>query len=69
MNDRRSITALILYIVGGTAVVVSLFMLSAPTVESYAPGLVALLLGVAILGIGRACAHLSRIRDILEGRR
>lgn len=69
MQDRRSITALVLYIVGGVTVVISLFILTAPTAESYGPGLIALLLGVILLALGRICAHLSRIRDLMEGRR
>ncbi|QJE73171.1 hypothetical protein HHL28_08800 [Aerophototrophica crusticola] len=68
MQRRRSITAIVLYAVGGAALLVSLFTLSAPTAESYGPGLVGLLLGFVLLGLARACQQLSRIRDILEKR-
>lgn len=68
MNPRRSISALVLYCVGAAALVVSAFMLVAPTAETYGPALVGLLLGVLLLGVGRACQHLSRIRDLMEGR-
>lgn len=68
MQDRRSITALVLYIVGGITVLISLCVLTAPTALSYGPGLIGLLLGVVILALGRICAHLSRMRDIMEGR-
>lgn len=67
-QDRRSITALVLYIIGGIAVLVSMLMLTSPTVESFGPGLIGVLLGVILIGLGRICAHLSRIRDIMEGR-
>ncbi|MFM2044403.1 MAG: hypothetical protein RLY86_2979 [Pseudomonadota bacterium] len=69
MQDRRSITALVLYIVGGVTVVISLFLTSFPTPERFNAGLIGLLLGVIILALGRITAHLSRIRDVLEGRR
>ncbi|MFV3130142.1 hypothetical protein [Niveispirillum sp. KHB5.9] len=68
MDKRRSITALVLYFFGGAAMLVSAFMLVAPTPESYGPALIGLLLGVLLLGVGRACQHLSRIRDLMEGR-
>lgn len=68
MQKRGSITAVVLYAVGGTALLVSLFTLSAPTVDSYGPGLVGILLAFVLLGLARACQHLSRIRDILEKR-
>lgn len=68
MRDRRSVTALVLYMAGGVTVLVSLLLLSDPKVDTYAPGLIGLLLGVVILGLGRANAHLSRIRDLLEGK-
>ncbi len=68
MNPRRSISALVLYGVGTAALVVSAFMLVAPTPDTYGPALVGLLLGVLLLGVGRACQHLSRIRDLMEGR-
>ncbi|MBJ7418623.1 MAG: hypothetical protein JHC88_24745, partial [Niveispirillum sp.] len=48
--------------------IVSAFMLIAPTPDTYGPALVGLLLGVLLLGVGRACQHLSRIRDLMEGR-
>lgn len=67
-QDRRSITALVLYIVGGAALGISMLMVMAPTAESYGPGLIGMLLGVIILALGRICAHLSRIRDLMEGR-
>ncbi len=57
-----------LYFVGAAAVIVSAFMLIDPSPESYGPALVGLLLGVLLLGVGRACQHLSRIRDLMEGR-
>lgn len=66
MRDRRSVTALALYMFGGATVFVSLMLLTSPTVDTYAPGLIGLLLGVVILGLGRINAHLSRIRDLLE---
>ncbi|MFV3075679.1 hypothetical protein [Niveispirillum fermenti] len=68
MEQRRSITALVLYFFGAAALIVSLFMLIAPTPETYGPALVGLLLGVLLLGVGRACQHLARIRDLMEGR-
>lgn len=68
MEKRRSITALVLYFAGAAAVVVSTFMLIDPSPESYGPALVGLLLGVLLLGMGRACQHLARIRDLMEGR-
>jgi len=68
MDARRSITALVLYFVGAAALIVSSFMLMDPTPDSYGPALVGLLLGVLLLGLGRACQHLSRIRDLMEGR-
>lgn len=68
MDKRRSITALVLYFFGAASVVVSAFMLIAPTPDSYGPALVGLLLGVLLLGVGRACQHLSHIRDLMEGR-
>lgn len=68
MGARRSITALVLYFVGAASLIVSAFMLMAPTPDSYGPALVGLLLGVLLLGLGRACQHLSRIRDLMEGR-
>jgi len=68
MGARRSITALVLYFVGAASLIVSAFMLMAPTPDSYGPALVGLLLGVLLLGVGRACQHLSRIRDLMEGR-
>lgn len=68
MGARRSITALVLYFVGAASLIVSSFMLMAPTPDSYGPALVGLLLGVLLLGVGRACQHLSRIRDLMEGR-
>lgn len=68
MPNRRSITALILYFVGAAALTVSLFMLIDPSKETYGPALVGLLLGILILGVARACQHLARIRDLLEGR-
>lgn len=68
MDKRPSITALVLYFFGAASVVVSAFMLIAPTPDSYGPALVGLLLGVLLLGVGRACQHLSRIRDLMEGR-
>lgn len=68
MDNRRSITALLMYAIGGGAILVSMFMLVDPGPETYGPSLVGLLLGFVLLGLGRACAHLSRIRDILEKR-
>jgi uncharacterized membrane protein YczE len=68
MGARRSITALVLYFVGAASLIVSAFMLMAPTPDSYGPALVGLLLGVLLMGVGRACQHLSRIRDLMEGR-
>ena len=68
MDKRRSITALVLYFCGTAALVVSAFLLISPTPGNYAPALVGLLLGVLMLGVGRACQHLSRIRDLLERR-
>ncbi|WP_029011953.1 hypothetical protein [Niveispirillum irakense] len=68
MDKRRSITALVLYAVGGAAILVAMFMLLDPGPDRFGPALVGLLLGVMLIGLGRACAHLSRIRDILEGR-
>lgn len=68
MGHRRSITALVLFFVGAAALFVSLFMLIAPTPETYGPALIGLLLGILLLGVGRACQHLARIRDVVEGR-
>lgn len=68
MGARRSITAFILYCCGAAAIVVSAFMLVAPTAETYGPALIGLLLGVLLMGLGRACQHLARIRDLLEKR-
>ncbi|MQP67594.1 hypothetical protein GE253_19900 [Niveispirillum sp. SYP-B3756] len=68
MDKHRSITAIVLYAAGGAAILVSMFMLVAPTAETYGPALVGLLLGVALAGLGRACQHLSRIRALLEAR-
>lgn len=68
MTPRRSISALVLYCFGAAALVVSAFMLVDPTPDSYGPALIGLLLGVLLLGVGRACQHLSRIRDLMEGR-
>lgn len=68
MDKRRSITALVLYFVGAASVIVSAFMLIDPSPDSYGPALVGLLLGVLLLGVGRACQHLARIRDLMEGR-
>jgi len=69
MQKRGSVTALVLYIIGGTTVFISLFLTTSPTVESFTPGLLGLLLGTIILALGRITAHLSRIQDVLEGRR
>lgn len=68
MDKRGSITAVVLYAVGGAALLISLGTLSAPSVNSYGPGLVGILLSFVLLGLARACQHLSRIRDILEKR-
>ncbi|ACI97847.1 hypothetical protein [Rhodospirillum centenum] len=68
MRDDRSVTALVLYAVGGGSVFVSLFLLTSPTVDTFAPGLIGLLLGFVLLGLGRVCAHLARIQGLLERR-
>lgn len=68
MRDDRSVTALVLYAVGGATVFVSLLLLTSPTVDSFAPGLIGLLLGFVLLGLGRICAHLARIQGLLERR-
>lgn len=68
MKDRRSITAFAFYIAGGVTIFISLLLLNAPTEETFGPGLIGLLLGFIMLGVGRANAHLSRIRDLLEGK-
>ncbi|WP_114394237.1 hypothetical protein [Oleisolibacter albus] len=68
MPRRGSVTALVLYMVGGLAILISLYLLTAPAEATFGPGLVSLLLGTMLIGLGRVCAHVARIRDLLEKR-